>query len=164
MQPSKISAILSFTAMIMMATYTHAQVITTKTISLEAAKKVVAEAVKFARANNAPGGAIAVVDNGGNLIYLERLDGTFAAASEVAIKKANTAATFKAPSSKLENSINGGRQALITVGHTFLQGGIPIIVDGQVVGAIGVSGSASAQQDEDMAIAGSKINLGSGNE
>ena len=136
-----------------------AQIITTKTISLDAAKKVVAEAVKFAKANNAPGGAIAVVDNGGNLVYLERLDNTFPAASEIAIKKANTAATFKAPSSKLENSINSGRQALITVGHTFLQGGIPILYDGQVIGAIGVSGSASAQQDEDIAIAGAKAKI-----
>jgi len=128
-----------------------------KSISLEAAKKIAAEAVKYAKANNAPGAAVAIVDAGGNLVYLERLDNTFPAAAEVAIKKANTAATFKAPSSKLENSINGGRQALITVGHTFLQGGIPIIADGQVVGAIGVSGSASAQQDEDMANAGAKI-------
>ena len=136
-----------------------AQLINTKTISLEAAKKIVAESVKYAKANNAPGGAIAVVDAGGNLVYLERLDNTFPAASEVAIKKANTAAIFKAPSSKLENSINSGRQALITVGHTFLQGGIPIIADGQVVGAIGVSGSASAQQDEDMANAGAKISI-----
>ena len=127
-----------------------AQVITTNTISLGAAKQVVAEAVKYAKVNNAPGAAIAVVDAGGNLIYLERLDNTFAAASEVATKKANTAALFKAPSSKLENAINGGRQALITVGHTFLQGGIPIVFEGQVIGAIGVSGSASAQQDEDM--------------
>ena len=159
MNTSKISAVFSFAAMVMMATNTNAQVLLTKTISLEAAKKVTAEAVNYAKANNAPGGAIAVVDNGGNLVYLERLDNTFPAASEVAIKKANTAATFKAPSSKLENSINGGRQALITVGHTFLQGGIPIIVDGQVVGAIGVSGSASAQQDEDMANAGAKIKI-----
>lgn len=136
-----------------------AQTISTKNISLDAAKKVVAEAVKYAKANNAPGGAIAVVDNGGNLVYLERLDNTFAAASEVAIKKANTAALFKAPSSKLENAINGGRDALITVGHTFLQGGVPIIVDGQVVGAVGVSGSASAQQDEDMANAGAKVSI-----
>src|SRR5258705_2844860 len=105
MNTSKISAMLSFAAIIMMATNTNAQVLTTKTISLEAAKKVTAEAVKYAKANNAPGGAIAVVDNGGNLVYLERLDNTFPAASEVAIKKANTAATFKAPSSKLENSI-----------------------------------------------------------
>ena len=159
MNTNKITALFSFTAMVLMATAVNAQVISTKTISLEAAKKVVAEAVKYAKANNAPGGAIAVVDNGGNLVYLERLDNTFPAASEVAIKKANTAATFKAPSSKLENSINGGRQALITVGHTFLQGGIPIIVDGQVIGAVGVSGSASAQQDEDMANAGAKVKI-----
>lgn len=159
MNTTKISAMFSFAAMVLMATSGKAQVLTTKTISLEAAKKVVTEAIKYGKANNAPGGAVAVVDNGGNLVYLERLDGTFPAASEVAIKKANTAATFKAPSSKLENAINGGRQALITVGHTFLQGGIPIIVDGQVVGAIGVSGSASAQQDDDMAIAGSKIKI-----
>jgi len=136
-----------------------AQIINTKTISLEAAKKVVAEAVKYAKANNAPGAAIAIVDAGGNLVYLERLDNTFPAATEVAMKKANTAAIFKAPSSKLENSINGGRPALITVGHTFLQGGIPIIFDGQVIGAIGVSGSASAQQDEEMANAGAKLQL-----
>lgn len=140
----------------LMAGSVQSQTINSKNISLEAAKAVVAEAVKYAKANNAPGGAIAVVDNGGNLVYLERLDGTFPAASEVSIKKANTAALFKAPSAKLENSINGGRQALITVGHTFLQGGIPIIVDGQVIGGIGVSGAASAQQDEEIAIAGSK--------
>ena len=134
-----------------------AQVSTTHELTLEGAKKVVAEAMKFAHDNNAPGAAVAVVDAGGNLIYLERLDGTFAAASEVSIKKANTSALFKAPSSKLENSINGGRNALITVGHTFLQGGIPIIYNGEVIGAIGVSGSASAKQDEDIAIAGSKV-------
>jgi glc operon protein GlcG len=136
-----------------------AQVLNLKNLSLDASKKIVTEAVKFAKSVNAPGGSIAVVDAGGNLVYLERLDGTFAASAEVAIKKANTAATFKAPSSKLENSINGGRQALITVGHTFLQGGIPIIYNGEVIGAIGVSGSASAQQDEDIAIAGSKIKI-----
>jgi glc operon protein GlcG len=134
----------------------NAQVINNPSLSLEAARKIVAEAVKFAKEVKAPGGSIAVVDAGGNLIYLERLDGTFAAAAEVSIKKANTAAIFKAPSSKLENSINGGRQALITVGHTFLQGGVPVMFNGQVVGAIGVSGSASAQQDEDIAVAGAK--------
>ncbi len=136
-----------------------AQLLTQKNLSLDAAKKIVAAAVTYAKDKAAPGSAIAVVDNGGNLIYLERLDGTFAAASEVAIKKANTSALFKAPSAKLENSINGGRQALITVGHTFLQGGIPVVIDGQVVGAIGVSGSASAQQDEDIAIAGTKAEI-----
>lgn len=159
MKAKQITALLSFTAMVLMAQAANAQLVNSKNISLEAAKKVVAEAVKYAKANQAPGGAIAVVDNGGNLVYLERLDGTFPAASEVSVKKANTAALFKAPSAKLENSINSGRQALITVGHTFLQGGIPIIVDGQVVGAIGVSGAASAQQDEEIAIAGSKAKI-----
>ena len=146
-------------AVVIFSMQSNAQVLIAKNVSLDAAKKIVAEAVKYAKANNAPGGSIAVVDNGGNLIYLEKLDGTFAAAAEVSIKKANTAAIFKAPSSKLENAINGGRQALITVGHTFLQGGIPIMFEGQVIGAIGVSGSASAQQDEDIAIAGSKVDI-----
>lgn len=146
-------------ALLIFSIPSEAQVHSAKIISLEAAKKIVAEAVIYAKANNAPGGAIAVVDAGGNLVYLERLDNTFAAAAEVATKKANTAALFKAPSSKLENSINGGRQALITVGHTFLQGGIPINYQGQVIGAIGVSGSASAQQDEDMANAGMKAKI-----
>ena len=138
---------------------TFSQVLTQKTLSLEGAKKIVAVAVQYAKSVNARGGSIAVVDAGGSLIYLERLDNTFAAAAEVSIKKANTAALFKAASSKLENSINGGRGALITVGHTFLQGGVPVVVDGEVVGAIGVSGSASAQQDEDIANAAAKMNL-----
>jgi glc operon protein GlcG len=144
---------------ISIVTLASAQVITAKNISLDAAKKVVAAAVQYAKANNAPGGSIAVVDAGGNLVYLERLDGTFAAAAEVSIKKANTSALFKAPSSRLENSINGGRDALITVGHTFLQGGVPITVNGEVIGAVGVSGSASAQQDEDIANAGVKAKI-----
>jgi glc operon protein GlcG len=148
-----------FATLVVITLSASAQVIATKNISLEAARKIVAEASGYAKAHNSPGGAIAVVDQGGHLVYLERLDGTFAAAAEVAIKKANTAALFKAPSVKLENAINGGRQALITVGHTFLQGGIPIIVDGQVIGAIGVSGAASAQQDEEIAIAGSKTKI-----
>ena len=158
MKPSKIAVMLSMTALMFVAKV-NAQVAEQRNITLGAAKKVVAEAVKYAKDHNAPGGSIAVVDNGGNLVYLERLDGTFAASSEVSIKKANTAALFKAPLAKLENSINGGRQALITVGHTFLQGGIPIMYNGQVIGAIGVSGAASAQQDEEIAIAGSKAKI-----
>jgi len=136
-----------------------AQVLSTKNISLEAAKKVATEAVAYAKANNAPGGSIAIVDNGGNLVYLERLDNSFAASADVAIQKAKTAAQFKLPSKKLEDAINNGRNALITVGRTFLQGGIPVLYDGQVIGAIGVSGSASAQQDEEIAIAGLKAKL-----
>ena len=147
------------TACLFLSAAANAQVISTKNISLETAKKVAGEAVAYAKANNAPGGSIAVVDNGGNLVYLERLDNTFVASADVAIQKARTAAQFKAPSKKLEDAINNGRNALITVGRTFLQGGIPIVYDGQVIGAIGVSGAASAQQDEEIAIAGSKAKL-----
>lgn len=145
--------------LVLLTSVCKAQLIDNKSLSLEAAKNIVATAVKFAKEKNAPGGAIAIVDAGGHLIYLERLDGTFAAASEVATKKANTAAIFKLPTTRLENAINGGRQALITVGHTFLQGGVPIFKDGQCIGAIGVSGSSSAQQDEDIANAGAAITI-----
>jgi glc operon protein GlcG len=155
MKSSKIAAALSVAAMIIGATV-NAQVADQKNITLEAAKKVAADAVLYAKANNAPGGSIAIVDNGGNLVYLERLDNTFAASADVAIQKARTSAQFKAPSKKLEDAVNNGRNALITVGRTFLQGGIPIMYNGQVIGAIGVSGAASAAQDEEIAIAGSK--------
>lgn len=159
MNPVKIAATFTMMAMIIGATTSRAQVISQKNISLEAAKKVAADAVLFAKANNAPGGSIAIVDNGGNLVYLERLDNSFSASAEVAIQKAKTAAQFKAPSKKLEDAINNGRGALITVGRTFLQGGIPIMYEGEVIGAIGVSGAASAAQDEEIAIAGSKSKL-----
>lgn len=163
MKKTKIAAMIALGAMIMAATTVQAQVASQKNITLEAAKKVATEAVAYAKANNSPGGSIAIVDNGGNLVYLERLDNTFAASADVAIQKARTAAQFKAPSKKLEDAVNNGRNALITVGRTFLQGGIPIMFEGQVIGAIGVSGAASAQQDEEIAIAGSKVKLNTPN-
>lgn len=155
MKSTKIAAALTVAAMIIGA-IVNAQVADQKNITLEAAKKVAADAVAYAKANNSPGGSIAIVDNGGNLVYLERLDNTFAASADVAIQKARTSAQFKAPGKKLEDAVNNGRNALITVGRTFLQGGIPIMYNGQVIGAIGVSGAASAAQDEEIAIAGSK--------
>jgi glc operon protein GlcG len=122
-----------------------------KQLTLAGAKAVAAAASAEARRNNA-GGAIAVVDDGGHLLYLERLDGTFPAACAVAIDKARTAATFRRPTSVFEDAIRNGRTSLVAVNvMTPLQGGVPITVDGQVVGAVGVSGAASAQQDEDIA-------------
>src|SRR5258705_12870799 len=106
MNTSKISAMLSFAAMIMITTHLNGQVITTKTISLEAAKKVTAEAVKYAKANNAPGGAIAVVDNGGNFVFFQKFNKNFFASSESANKKNKNFSTFKAPSFKLKKEIN----------------------------------------------------------
>lgn len=133
------------------------QTIERKSLTLEGAKKVIAAAVAEAKSENAPGGAIAVVDEGGNLIAVERLDNTFAAGANISIGKARTAVLFKRPTKFFEDIINKGRTAMTTLNDfTPLQGGIPIIVDGQIIGAVGVSGAASAQQDEELAIAGAK--------
>jgi glc operon protein GlcG len=131
---------------------------TVRSLTLEGAERVSAAAVEYAKANNAPGGAIAVVDAGGHIVLVRRLDGTFAAGAEISIGKARTAVMFQRPTRGIEETINKGRTAMTPVAavtwFTPLQGGIPIIVDGEVVGGIGVSGAASAQQDEEIAIAG----------
>ena len=134
---------------------TSAQTFEKKALTLDGAKKVIAAAVAEAKSKNAPGGAIAVVDEGGNLVAVERLDNTFAAGANISIGKARTAVLFKRPTKFFEDVINKGRTAMTTLNDfTPLQGGIPIIVDGQVIGGVGVSGAASAQQDEELAIAG----------
>lgn len=134
---------------------TSTQVKTQRSLTLAGAQQVLTAAVQAAREKNAPGGSIAVVDEGGNLIALVRLDNTFAASANVAIGKARTAALFQRPTRVFEDSINKGRTALVAMpDFTPLQGGIPIVAGDQVVGAIGVSGAASAQQDEEIAIAG----------
>jgi len=134
-------------------------------LTLEGAKQVIAATVAEARRVNAPGGSIAVVDEGGNLLALERLDQTFAASANIAIGKARTAALFKKPTKVFEDVIKGGRTSMVTLGgdlqnFTPLQGGIPLEWEGKVVGAIGVSGAAGAQQDEELALTGAKA-LGS---
>jgi glc operon protein GlcG len=86
---------------------------------------------------------------------LERLDGTFAMGATISVGKARTAVLFKKPTRFFEELINKGRTAMTAVdGFTPLIGGIPIVIDGQVVGGIGVSGAASAAQDEELALAG----------
>ena len=116
---------------------------------------MIAAATAEAKSKNAPGGAIAVVDEGGNLIAVERLDDTFAAGANISIGKARTAALFKRPTQFFEDVINKGRTAMTALNDfTPLQGGIPIIVDGQIIGAVGVSGTATAQEDEELAITG----------
>lgn len=132
----------------------QAQVAETYELTLEGAKEIMAKATEYAKANNVPGGAIAIVDAGGNLILLERLTGTFPVASEVSQGKARTAALFKMPSKNLEDNILKGRTSLITVGENMLRGGVPIIYKGKVIGGIGVSGAASADQDAEIAQAG----------
>lgn len=131
-----------------------AQVAQKTVLTLEGAKKVAAAAVAEARKNH-EGGVIAIVDDGGNLMYLERLDGTFPAGAKISIGKARTAALFKKPSSAFEEIIKNGRTAMVALpDFTPLQGGVPIEVDGSVIAAIGVSGAANQQQDEAVAKAG----------
>lgn len=133
------------------------QVVTRRTLTLDGARQVIAAARAEAQAKDAPGGVIAVVDDGGHLIALERLDGTFAAGATISIGKARTAVLFKRPTAVFEEIIKNGRTPMVALPDalfTPLQGGVPIVVDGEIVGGVGVSGAASAQQDEELAIAG----------
>jgi uncharacterized protein GlcG (DUF336 family) len=142
---------------VLIAGTSNAQVTEKKALTLEGARKVIAAAEAYAKQNNAPGGVIAVVDDGGNLMALERLDGTFAAGANISVGKARTAVMFKKPSKVFEDLINKGRTTMVALkDFTPLQGGIPIVVGGQIVGGVGVSGAASAQQDEELAFAGAQ--------
>ena len=135
-----------------------AQVTEKKSLTLDGARQVIAAAKAEAKRLNAPGGVIAVVDDGGNLMALERLDATFAAGANISIGKARTAVQFKRPTRFFEELINssGKGRTVMTALNDFtpLIGGVPITVENQVVGGVGVSGAASAQQDEELAIAG----------
>jgi glc operon protein GlcG len=134
-----------------------AQLRSQPTLDRDGARRVMAAALAEAARLAAPGGAIAIVDAGGHPILLERIDGTFDAGALISIGKARTAANFRKPSRAFEELINKGRTAMTTLdGFTPLIGGIPIVVAGEVVGAIGVSGAASADQDEQIAIAGAR--------
>src|SRR5207247_5995380 len=134
----------------------HAQ---KKTLSLDGAGRVIAAAKAKALEVKSPGGVIAVVDAGGNLMALARLDGTFAAGANISIGKARTAVLFQKPTKVFEDIINKGRTAMAALPDSFftpLQGGIPVVLDGQIIGGVGVSGASSAAQDEELAIAGAE--------
>jgi len=124
-----------------------------KVLTLDAAKKIAAAAEAEAKKRGATV-VIAVVDDGGHLLLLERLDDTQVASVEVGIGKARTAAIFRRPSKVFEDQVRDGRVAALALpGATALQGGIPIVFEGKVIGAIGVSGN-TPQEDEDIAKAG----------
>ena len=132
-----------------------AQVVEKKALTLEGAKKVIAAAEAEA-VKNRVGCNVAVVDDGGNLIAFHRIDPTFPAGARVSIGKARTAALFRQPTKNFEDVITQkGRTSMIALDDfTPLQGGVPIIVGGQIVGAVGVSGASNADQDEEFAKAG----------
>ncbi len=93
----------------------RAQLIEKKSLNLDGANQAIAAAADYAKKNNAPGGVIAIVDEGGNLMALERLDGTFAMGATISIGKARTAVLFKKPTRFFEELINKGRTAMTAV-------------------------------------------------
>ena len=132
----------------------EAQVAEKKGLTLDGARQVIAAATAYAR-TKAGTAVIAVVDEGGNLMALDRLDNTFAAGANISIGKARTAVLFNRPTKVFEDIIKNGRTSMVALNDfTPLQGGVPIAVDGQIVGGVGVSGAASAQEDEEVALAG----------
>lgn len=144
--------------LIAMAAVAQAQLANKKSLTLDGARRVIAAAASYAKKVNAPGGVIAVVDDGGNLIALERLDGTFTAGANISVGKAKTAVMFKRPTKFFEDVIKNGRTAMVALpDFTPLQGGVPIEYEGQIIGGVGVSGAMSAQQDEELAIAGASV-------
>ncbi len=134
----------------------HAQVTGKYSLDLDGARRV-ADAIEAQAKKLGATPAFAIVDDGGNLVTLVRMDGAFAAAPRVSTGKARTAALFRKPTRDFENVVNKGRFTMTALDDfTPLQGGVPISYRGQIVGAVGVSGAASAQQDDELASLGAK--------
>ncbi len=133
-----------------------AELTTKKSLNLAVAKEIAAAAEKEARANKWTM-VIAIVDEGANIIFLERMDGTQIGSVDVAIAKAQSAVKFKRSTKLLEDALKGGRQAILKLpGAIPVEGGIPIMMDGIAIGAIGVSG-AQSNEDGIVAAAGLKV-------
>jgi glc operon protein GlcG len=149
-----IACSLALAAVVLLGPSAQAQLLQKKALSLEAARKMVAAAEAEAERNHWRG-VVAVVDEGGWVILLERMDhATMTASVELAAGKARSAALFKKPTQALEEAINHGRYAAITArGFIEMQGGLPIVVDGEVIGGIGAS-FATPEEDEQVAKAG----------
>lgn len=118
---------------------------TKKAMNLAVAKVIVAAAEKEAAKNNWTM-FITVIDDGGTVVALERMDETQIGSFDVAIGKAQTALKFKRPTKVFEDTINGGRHSMLGLpGVVPVEGGIPLMADGKIIGAIGVSGGTSPQ-------------------
>jgi len=131
----------------------QSQLPTKKMLTLEAARRVAAAAEAEARKNNWAV-SIAVLDDSGHMILFQRMDGAKLVATDIAIRKARTAVYFQGPTKDLEAEVAGGRTALLPIdGFMPLEGGVPLLSGGQLVGAVGVSGVSGAQ-DAQCALAG----------
>jgi len=127
----------------------------TKSVLTLAEVRAIAQAAEAEALANQWPVTIAIVDDGGHLLWLQRLDGAAPISAEIAHAKARTAALGRRESKVYEDMINGGRVSFLSapVLHGMLEGGVPIVVDGQFVGAVGVSGVKSAE-DAQIARAG----------
>ena len=143
-------------AVVMTATGAAQQLPTKRVLTLESAKRMAAAAEAEARKNNW-NVSIAVVDDGGQLLLFQRMDNAKLVAIDIAIRKAKTAVYFQGETKGLEEEVTkGGRTALLPIeGFMPLEGGIPLIVEGKVIGGIGVSGVTGAQ-DAQCAKAGAE--------
>src|SRR5271165_6869913 len=142
-----------YVTLLVIPTAIRAELPVKKVITLNVALKIAAAAEAEANRRHLTA-VIVIVDDGGHPLLLHRLDNTQVASVEVGIGKARTAAIFRRPSKELEDQIKQGRVAALALpGATPLQGGVPIVLDGKVIGAIGVSGE-SLQEEEDVAKAG----------
>jgi uncharacterized protein GlcG (DUF336 family) len=123
-------------------------------VGLDDAKKAAAAAVEEVKKIGAAPNAVAIVDHGGFLIYFERMDNTQLGSVEIAIEKARSAALYRRPSKVFEEALAGGRTAILALrGAMPIEGGLPLVSGGKIVGAIGASGG-TAQQDGQVAKAG----------
>ena len=130
-----------------------AQLTEKKALNLETVKQIAAAAEQEA-ASHKWTMVITILDDGGNLLYLERMDDTQIGSIEVAMQKARSALAFKRPTKVFEDALAAGRMGVLKVpGAMPVEGGVPLLADGKVIGAIGVSGG-SAQQDGMAAKAG----------
>jgi len=130
-----------------------AQLLDAKVVSLEAATRMMAAAEAEAR-KNGWNVSIAITDGAGDLVLFRRMDDASPASVVISQAKARTAARFRRPTKALEDAVASGRAALLSFeGVTFVEGGVPITVDGKVMGGVGVSG-ATSQQDAQVARAG----------
>jgi uncharacterized protein GlcG (DUF336 family) len=133
---------------LVLAATASAQLTDKKALTLAAAKKMAAAAEAEALKNNWRM-VIAVVDDGGYLIYLQRTDETQAGSVDVAIQKAKSAVMFRRPTKVWEDALAGGRQAILGLsGAMPIEGGVPIMLDGKLLGAMGVSGGTAAQDGQ----------------
>jgi glc operon protein GlcG len=122
-------------------------------LTLEDCKRISAAAEAEARGNNW-NVCVAILDDGGHLLHLFRMDGATPANSRIAIEKGRTAAETRRSTAMWEDRVKGGRMAMLKMpGVTPVQGGLPIVIDGECIGAVGVSGVQS-HEDEQIAKAG----------